>query len=146
MYSLDFDPEQFRAQDEGRIRPTNRKQLPRHKAGERFIKGPLPASWFTKAAKLPGRALNVALALWYLAGLAKRPQVKLTHSALNQFGVLSDAGRRGLASLESVGLVSVDRGPGRCPVVTILDGPPEDSYRELGSEGDMEVHAPKCNA
>jgi hypothetical protein len=70
---------------------------------------------------LRGRVLNVALALWYLAGLEKCRTVKPTWAVWKRFGVSPDTGRRGLALLENEGLVAVDRKPGCCPVVTILE-------------------------
>ena len=68
-----------------------------------------------------GRALRVGLALWYLAGVTKRRAVKPTWDTWQRFGLSPDAGRRGLVALERAGLVAVDRHPGRCPVVTILE-------------------------
>ena len=119
MHPLDLD--QFRAKRNGELRPAKLKRLPRHKAGEWFLKGPIPGGWLHRAAELPGRALHVALAVWYLAGLEKSQRVKVTWGVFDRFGVSPDAGRRGLAALEQDGLVLVKRSPGRCPVVTILE-------------------------
>ena len=119
MHSLDLD--QFRARRNGELRPAKSTRAPRHKAGEWFLKGPIPGEWLHRAAELPGRALHVALALWYLAGVEKRRQVKLTWGVFARFGVSPDAGGRGLVALERAGLVAVDRPPGRCTVVTILE-------------------------
>jgi hypothetical protein len=119
MHALDLD--QFRARRNGELRPAKSTRAPRHKAGEWFLKGPIPGEWLHRAAELPARALHVALAAWYLAGVEKRRQVKLTWGVFARFGVSPDAGRRGLVALERAGLVSVDRHPGRCPVVTILE-------------------------
>jgi hypothetical protein len=66
------------------------------------------------------------LAVWYLAGVEKRRQVKLTWGVFAKFGVSPDAGRRGLADLERAGLVAVDRRAGCCPVVTLLDAKGKD--------------------
>ena len=44
--------------------PKKEKLLPRHRQGEKFLKGPIPWDWLTKAAQLPGHALHVALVLW----------------------------------------------------------------------------------
>jgi hypothetical protein len=113
------DLEAFRLAPGASRRVPHTKRLPRHKAGKWFLKGPIPGDWLGQAGKLPGRALHVALALWYLAGVGKTPTVKLTGGVLSRFGSPPDAGRRGLAALEGAGLVSVDRHSGRCPVVTI---------------------------
>lgn len=123
MHSLDL--EQFRVKREGKTRPAKQQCPPRHKAGEWFLKGPIPGSWLVRVFSLPartsGRALRVGLALWYLAGVKKSRIVKPTWDTWRRFGLSPDAGRRGLVNLERVALVAVDRQPGCCPVVTIQD-------------------------
>ncbi len=96
------------------------KWPPQIKPGEKFIRGPLPLQWFEMAGQLPGKALCVALVIWYLAGLNKSRVVKLSSKILKGFGVDRYSKSRGLKSLEQVGLVSVERLPGRNPKVTIL--------------------------
>ena len=114
-----LDVESFRAENASSRRPA--KRPPRHKPGDWFIKGPIPGTWLSTAARLPGRALHVGLALWFLAGLGKVTSVILTWAVQDRFGVSPYSGRRALAALERVGLVSVQRHPGRCPRVTILE-------------------------
>ena len=49
--------------------PTGReKQPPRHKPGEKFLKGPIPWPWIESAGALPGKALAIGLAVWRKAG------------------------------------------------------------------------------
>ena len=93
---------------------------PRIEKGKNFIRGPLPLDWFEKAGMLPGRALCVALVLWYQAGLNKSNVVNLSSKILKGFGVDRYAKSRGLRNLENAGLVSVKRFPGRNPIVTIF--------------------------
>ena len=88
-----------------------------------FIKGPLPLPWMQAAARLPGRTLQVALALWYLAGLKKVNTVRLTTKPLADMGVSRDAKYDALSRLEAAGLVSVQRQPGQAPLVTLLSAP-----------------------
>lgn len=113
--------------DKFRLNPTTTataasRRVPRHKAGEWFIKGPLPGSWIGRAARLPGRALHVGLVLWYLAGVGRGRRIKPSWQVWELFGLSPYAGRRGLAALEQAGLVDVVRAPGCCPEVTILEG------------------------
>ncbi len=75
------------------------------------------------AGKQPGRALHVAVVLWYRAGMGGGNAVRLTASARTEIGLKPDAASRGLAALEKAGLVSVVRHAGRIPVVTLLDVP-----------------------
>jgi hypothetical protein len=38
------------------------------KRTDRFLKGPVPMPWLATAARLPGKALAVGIALWRLGG------------------------------------------------------------------------------
>jgi len=101
----------------------NETKLPRHRLGEKFLKGPIPLLWLAAAAKQPGRALHVGIAVWFLAGIKRNAVIALSSSILVSFGVNRHAVYRGLKALERAGLVSVVRKPGRLPQVTLLDGP-----------------------
>ena len=85
-----------------------------------FIKGPLPMEWMSKAALLPGKAIQVALALWWLAGMKPQQKIKVTRQALNFFNVSNDAYRDALLRLELSGLVKVSRLPGQRAQVEIV--------------------------
>lgn len=102
----------------GKRRPRSGFYQPR--SGEKFLKGPVPLFWVMVASKLPGKALHVGIALWYLAGLTKSPVLKLNQSRLKDFGITRDSARRGLRALEHLGLILVVRKTGRKPQVTIL--------------------------
>ena len=68
-----------------------------------FIKGPIPLAWITAAAMLPGKSLQVGLALWYLAGLKKTKTVPLGN-LLPKFGVDRKSKGRCLKLMERAGL------------------------------------------
>lgn len=92
-----------------------------------FIKGPLPLPWLQATMQLPGKTLNLALAIWYLAGLNRRTDnLTLSPKVVRSFGVSRDAQYDGLHRLEAQGLIQVCRRPGQAPRVTLarLDGPP----------------------
>jgi hypothetical protein len=89
-----------------------------------FLRGPVPISWLNKAAELPGKTLNIAIALWWLHGMAKGKPFKLTQTALNYFHVKRDAASDGLERLEKSRLIQVERHAGRRPTITLL-------YKEL---------------
>jgi len=95
-------------------------QPPRHKSGERFLKGPIPLPWLEEAARLPGKSLHAGVALWYAAGLTKSASVPLSNIAGLHFGLDRNAKYRALSWLEGAGLVRVERKLGRAPIVTIL--------------------------
>lgn len=93
-----------------------------HRSAQRapYIKGPIPLEWMKRASALSGKALAVALVIWYIAGLRKSPtNLPVTGKVLKAFSVGRKAGYRGLVALEVAGLVTVRREPGRCPCVTL---------------------------
>jgi hypothetical protein len=102
--------------------PTGGAGLPRPAHGEHFLMGPIPLAWLHVAMALPGKALHVAVELWYLAGLRSRREVVLSLSRLAGVGGFDRAtASRALASLEGAGLVRVVRHVGRAPRVEILE-------------------------
>jgi DNA-binding transcriptional ArsR family regulator len=97
-------------------------RLPRHRRGERFLRGPIPLRWLKEAARLPGKALAVALEVWFFAGLRGQAVVSVNLSRLHTAEQIPrSTASRGLAALEEAGLVAVERKPGRKPQVTILE-------------------------
>ena len=103
-----------------------------------FLKGPIPWPWLSAAARLPGRALHVAIGIRLLVGMKKTSRIALSVSWLSQLGVSRHAAYRGLNALETSGLVSVDRHVGRKPLVTVIEleaggvatSPPPDAGQE----------------
>ena len=104
--------------------PVIRDKAPRHKSGERFLRGPVPMNWLYAASVASGHGsgFKVAIAIWYLSGLNKQARtIKLSGQVLGQMGVERHAGYRGLEALGKAGLVSVERRAGQSPIVTIRD-------------------------
>ncbi len=85
-----------------------------------FLRGPIPLGWVSAAASLPGKTINVALALWWRHGMAQGKPFKLTRAALTALNVERDAERKGIARLEQAGLIHVERKPGQRPLISIL--------------------------
>jgi hypothetical protein len=85
-----------------------------------FLKGPIPMAWLNAAAKLPGKTLNVGIAIWWLAGMSKNSSFKITRKALDQLGVSRDAASDALKRLEEQRLILVKRSPGQRPTVQIV--------------------------
>ena len=105
--------------------PTGReKQPPRHKPGEKFLKGPIPWPWIELAGALPGKALAIGLAVWREAGCRHERTVPLN---LSNQGIPRRTAQRGLQALESAGLVSIQHRDGRPPLVTLLSATVQDS-------------------
>ncbi len=86
---------------------------------ERFLKGPIPWAPLSVAARLPGRALAVFLAVHHRTALTGNATVTLPSGLLSGLGVGRDAKSRALRALEEAGLVSVERGNGRAARITL---------------------------
>ena len=111
------EPERFRYDD-----ATNYEDgLPRHRPGEKFLKGPIPRKWLEEAASLPGKALHVAIELWFWAGIRGPEGIRLSTASLAKLGVKRHAAYRAIGWLQGAGLISVVRHQGRKLVITIKD-------------------------
>lgn len=84
-----------------------------------FLRGPIPLEWLSQAARLPGKTLNVALALWWLHGMSHGKPFKLTQKALDRLNVSRETAGDCLVRLEQHGLIQVIRKPGCSPVIAI---------------------------
>lgn len=90
--------------------------------GEReLLIDPPPLVWLSTAARLPGKSLHVAVALWFMSGLQKSRVIALSNVVSARFGLDRNSKYRGLAWLEQAGLVTIRRKLGRAPVVTLHD-------------------------
>ncbi len=97
---------------------TGREKLPpRHKPGEKFLKGPIPWQWITLAGTLPGKALMIGLVIWREAGCTNEATVPLN---LSNQEIHRKTAQRALQALVSAGLVSVQHRKGRPTLVTLL--------------------------
>jgi hypothetical protein len=100
-------------------RPAARPPLRRKSTG-RFLKGPIPLAWLAAAARQPGRALHVGIAVWFLAGMKRDRTVALSPSVLAELGVNRHAAYRAVGALERANLLSVSRKCGRAPIVSVI--------------------------
>lgn len=74
----------------------------------RFVKGPIPLPEIARAARLPGRALALFLAIHHQTALTGKRVVTLPKTLLADLGVDKDSKSRGLKLLQSVGLVELE--------------------------------------
>lgn len=88
--------------------------------GDKFIKGPIPLGWITRANALPGKAGSVGLALWFLVGVKSSRTIKLTGEVEQIAACDRKALYPALTALETAGLITVERRPGARAVVAIL--------------------------
>lgn len=82
----------------------------------------IPAAWVRAAARLPGKALTVGVALWAQAETERSPHFIVQPARLRTYGVAPDAAYDGLTRLAAARLIAVERGRGRPASVTLLDG------------------------
>jgi DNA-binding transcriptional ArsR family regulator len=81
----------------------------------------LHPDWLERAARLPGKAMHLAVALLRIAAAEQVHRVSLSNLFCERFGLNRNAKYRALRSLEDAGLVAVERKLGQSPIVTILD-------------------------
>lgn len=86
----------------------------------KFIKGPIPFKWQQAANALPGKAGLVGLALWFLFGIKKSKNIKITAEAMKFAGCTRQTFASGLRALEVAGLIAVERKSGKKPTVKII--------------------------
>ena len=115
-----FDLRNLSLKNQKTGKETQDQKPPRHKRGEKFLKGPIPWIWLSRAAQQPGKALHVATVIWFLAGIKRMRTVRVSNRDLSALGVKRNAKYYALRALESAGLISVQRHPGCSPEVTIL--------------------------
>jgi hypothetical protein len=96
--------------------------LPEPWAGpeRRPLYGPIPWAWWLPASRLPGRSLQIASVCWLLAGWERSAEFELALDDWEDFGLSRFSASRGLDKLESAGLVSAVRRPGRSPTISLL--------------------------
>lgn len=116
-----FDPGNLSLPTTNTKRAMNGEKPPRHRPGEKFLKGPVPWKWLSRAAIQPGRALHVAITIWFMAGIKNNRRMRLPSGILRDFSVSRYSEYRALNNLESAGLISVNRKRGRNPIITILE-------------------------
>ena len=86
-----------------------------------FVRGPIPLQWLEKAAHLPGKTLNVAIALWWLHGMAKNKPFKVTGKALKALNIGRDTASTSLTRLEQAGLIRLIKNSGQRPTISIVE-------------------------
>jgi hypothetical protein len=91
---------------------TNWSREKRARIQGRFLKGPIPFAHLCPAAKLPGRALNVLVAIYHQTALTRKEWVTLPKGLLADLGVSRDAKSRALTHLRAAGIIElrIDRG------------------------------------
>lgn len=116
--------------------------LPKHKQGERFVRGPIPCDWLHRALACGGKSGNLALALWWLAGMQRCNPIRLTRQVARDFNISPRCVRRLLSKFGRAGLVQVARKRGRGPQVVLLN-----PSGEIVANAPMESpDAPRTNA
>ena len=95
----------------------------------KFLKGPVPWPWLCAASSAGRSALAVGLAVHYLAGRRRSRTVALSHGVMEHLRISRQATYRALVALEEAGLVTVERGQGRAPRVTIQGRDDDDCNR-----------------
>jgi hypothetical protein len=122
-FALPNEPESKVLKSDDKIKRSKEpiQKMPKNWHDGRFVKGPIPAGMVRQANLAgKGKALGVLVVLFHIAGIQDKRIVKLSSERMREFGIDRCAGYRGLADLERVGLVKVQRHKGRCPIVELI--------------------------
>jgi hypothetical protein len=117
---LDLDEFSFSDAEAQAVQPRSRTRRIATVSEERFLRGPISWPWLVRAARLPGRALHVALVLQQQKGWRNSDSFTFTLTRMQELGLDEQAARRGLRALEVAKLIALARKPGRGLLVTIL--------------------------
>ncbi len=107
-----------------KVVPASQVPLPRHRTGERFLKGPVPISWLIAALAISGKSAHLALALWWLSRSQTVESREIDSACLAR---LQSPRPDSNASAPSVRIEGPD--PGRSK-----EGPPPSSHAPGGRE------------
>jgi len=107
-----FDINIFRTKEEQPITNTIKKY-------KKFIPA-IPWNWITKVAKLKGKALNVAIVIYYLYMVKKSIEFKLSNKILKEFGVNRNSKAKALKILEINKIINVVHEKGNSPTIKLL--------------------------
>jgi len=73
----------------------------------------VPLPWIAEAAKLPGRAVHVALSILYVYGLYPGQETILTRSHFKVMNIPRGADKRGMDALQQAGLIEYTKAGNR---------------------------------
>jgi hypothetical protein len=116
---FDVDALRLPADEVEALPPRVPRRPPRHRLGEKFLKGPIPWEWLERTFPLRGKALHVALLLWREAGCSNRRTVRICLRGKLPACLTRQSARRALRALADAGLVTIENLPGRGLEVTI---------------------------
>ena len=94
-------------------------RAPRYSRASKLYVQRLDLDWIQTAAQLPGKAVQVALALWFYRHIEKNVVIQPTGKKAAEFGVYRKSKIAALRRLEEAGLVEVSFKDRRSPRVTI---------------------------
>lgn len=86
----------------------------------RFIRS-ISFAWLHKCNRLGGKTTQVAIALWFLAGVKQSMHFKLTQEAVDLAGCSRSALDHGLVELEKAGLIETKRRRGARPQIRMIE-------------------------
>ena len=99
--------------------PQVAEKTPEPNATKPFIKGPIDLGWVQLACQ--NNATELAWYLHYKSGiLGAAACIQIRPSECSKFGLGDKARQRQVDRLENAGLITADKGNGRCPIVQIV--------------------------
>ena len=86
---------------------------------QRFIKGQIGYEWIAEACRV--RAAELGIYLMYKIGIfGSKASVQVRPSECRELGLTDRERQRQVVRLENAGLITADKGKGRCPIVKMV--------------------------
>ncbi len=117
----------------------NKVQIPRHKDGEQFLKGPVIWRWFAHSGRLPGKSHQLGTIIWKRAGMSGSAEITVPQYELDDMQISRNSYYRALLWLLDAELIRAVIRRGRSTVITILDPPTDLPEIELLHERKVDL-------
>ncbi len=98
----------------------NYEQRKKEQVKGKFIKGPIPLDWILTATKLGNSVAKLSWMLWFYHGLENGDPFPASNIRAEEFGLSRNRKTTALSLLEEAGLISIEQGSGKAPVVKLL--------------------------
>ena len=85
---------------------------------QKFIKGPIDYEWIAEACRVGAAELGVYL-MYKIGILGSRASVQVRPCECRELGLTDRERQRQVVRLENAGLITAEKGKGRCPKVTV---------------------------
>lgn len=123
---MKVDLDNFRINCQTKSKPLRPKKFYVIEGG--FINGPIPLEWLSPIMNRHGRFTRVALVVWHLFSLKKRPSsFRFSYAMARKFGLSRSSAWRGLKKLNEISAIEIKlQSHGSSPIISLNLGKPNE--------------------